>query len=207
MIMGTERYERTCVASTDMSHLKRISQWMIVPTRDTVDAVWGRVVTALAAGVLGSSAKVSGKKIEDRHYPTHVICVYVDPFWDDDEMIRVLRGLREHCGIREELQFKADAVTELKLKDNAHSVPPCFFVSPEGSLTYKPLVPGPHTAPERKICDFFGTARGCKNGATCPFAHEALISGPHTAPERKICNFFGTARGCKNGATCPFAHV
>lgn len=151
-----------------MSHLKRISQWMIKPTCDAVDAVWGRVVTALAAGVLGSSAKVSSESRKDHH----VICVYVDQFWDDDEMMRVLRGLREHCGIREELEFKSDAVTLLGIrKDNAHSVQPSFFVSPEGSLAYEPLVPGPHTAPERKICMYFGTARGCRNGATCPFAH------------------------------------
>ena len=53
---------------------------------------------------------------------THVICVYVDPFWDDNEMLRVLRGLREHCGFREELKFKADAVTHLNIyKDNVRT--------------------------------------------------------------------------------------
>jgi hypothetical protein len=117
-----------------------------------------------------SSAKVSNKNIEDP--PTHVICVYVDPFWDDHEMMRVLRGLREHCGIREELKFEADAITLLEIrKDNAHSVPISLFVSPKGSLAYEPLVPVPQTASERNICVHFGTTRGCRNGPTCTFAH------------------------------------
>ena len=74
-----------------------ILQWMIMPSCGSVDAVWGVVVTALAAGVLGSSAKVSSKNRKGGdHSQTHVICVYVDPFWDDNEMLRVLRGLREH---------------------------------------------------------------------------------------------------------------
>jgi hypothetical protein len=91
------------------------------PTCGSVDAVWGVVVSALAAGLLGGSAKVSSKDREggDRSQ-TLVICVYVDPFWDDNEMPRVLRGLREHCGISEELKFKADGATLLNIyKDNA----------------------------------------------------------------------------------------
>jgi hypothetical protein len=59
-----------------------ILQWMIVPTCGNVDAVWGTVVRALAAGLLGSSAKVSSSKNAEGgdRSQTHVICVYVDPF-------------------------------------------------------------------------------------------------------------------------------
>jgi hypothetical protein len=149
-----------------------ILQWMIMPTCGSVDAVWGVVVTALAAGVLGSSAKVSSKNREGGdHSQTHVICVYVDPFWDDNEMLRVLRGLREHCGITQELKFKADAVTKLDIyEDNAHGIPSCFFVSNAGSLSYEPLLSGPQTA-QRRNCKFFRSARGCARGSACHFAH------------------------------------
>ena len=121
----------------------------------------------LAAGVLGSSAKVSSNDSEGGDISqTHVICVYVDPFWDEDEMTRVLRGLREHCGVRQELKFKADAVTLLNIyKDNALGMPPSFFVSRAGSLAYEPLLPG------SPACVHFGTFRGCKKGTACRFAH------------------------------------
>ena len=150
-----------------------ILQWMIMPSCGSVDAVWGAVVRALAAGVLGSSAKVSSKNTKGGdHSQTHVICVYVDPFWDDNEMLRVLRGLREHCGFREELKFKADAVTHLNIyKDNAHGIPPCFFVSHAGSLAYEPLVSVPQSV-QRRNCAHFRSARGCKFGGACHFAHE-----------------------------------
>ena len=143
-----------------------------MPNCGSVDAVWGAVVTALAAGALGSSAKVSSKNREGGdHSQTHVICVYVDPFWDDNEMLRILRGLREHCGITEELKFKADAVTLLDIpKDNAHGIPPSFFVSNAASLAYEPLGPGPQTAHKRS-CEFFQSARGCSFGSACRFAH------------------------------------
>jgi hypothetical protein len=149
-----------------------ILQWMITPTCGSVDAVWGVVVTALAAGLLGSSAKVSSKDREGGdHSQTHVICVYVDPFWDDNEMLRVLRGLREHCGISEELKFKADGATLLNIyKDNALGIPPCFFVSNAGSLAFEPLVSGPQTV-QRRNCVHFRSARGCARGGACRFAH------------------------------------
>ncbi len=143
-----------------------------MPSCSRVDAVWGVIVTALAAGVLGSSVKASSKNREGGdHSQTHVICVYVDPFWDDNEMLRILRGLREHCGITEELKFKADAVTLLNIsKDNAHGIPPSFFVSNVGSLAYEPLVPGPQTARKRS-CAHFQSASGCTFGRACHFAH------------------------------------
>jgi hypothetical protein len=143
-----------------------ILQWMITPNCGSVDAVWGVVVTAHAAGVLGSSAKVSSKNRKGGdHSQTHVICVYVDPFWDDNEMLRVLRGLREHCGISEELKFKADGATLLNIyRDNALGIPDCLFVSNAGSLAYEPLVSGPP-------CAHFRSARGCKFGGACRFAH------------------------------------
>jgi hypothetical protein len=150
---------------------------MIMPTYADADAVWARVVRALAAGLLGSFAKISSNRSSGDRSEKRVICVYVDPFWDDDEMKRVLRGLREDCSIREELKFKADAVTLLGIYEgNEYGIPPSFFVSLASSLVYKPLVPGPQNS-RRRICIHFETARGCKFGEACRFAHVQSVPG------------------------------
>jgi hypothetical protein len=59
-------------------------KWMIFASWSDVDRVWCKVVSALWDGKLGSSAKVSGASDDDRE--THVICVYVDPYWDVREV-------------------------------------------------------------------------------------------------------------------------
>jgi hypothetical protein len=101
-------------------------KWMIFVTADVVDAVWRKVVTALWDGKLGPSAKVSGNTPECNG--SHVIYVYVDPFWDVGEVERVLVALREECGVSDAIKFKADGVTQLGLsKGNAHGIPPSFY--------------------------------------------------------------------------------
>lgn len=153
-----------------------------MPTCAEADAVWARVVRALAAGLLGSSAKISSNGHTHTHVSaarggklteTRVICVYVDPFWDVDEMRRVLLGLREHCGIREQLKFKTDAATLLDIyQGNEHGIPPSLFASPAGALTYEPL---PFS--RRPVCAHFGTARGCKFAGACRNVHASGSGG------------------------------
>lgn len=53
---------------------------VFVPTSE-VDLVWEEVVRALWEGKLGATAKVSGAGPHSSG--SHVICVYVDPFWEE----------------------------------------------------------------------------------------------------------------------------
>ena len=63
-------------------------KWMIFSPPSEVDEIWSKIVTALWDGKLGTSAKVSG--ISEDPSKSHVICVYVDPFWEVKEVERVL---------------------------------------------------------------------------------------------------------------------
>ena len=92
-----------------MEHKHGCGKWMLFVNASDVDAIWRRIVTALWDGKLGHSAKVSGNTPESNG--SHVICVYVDPFWDVDEVERVLAALRSECGIADSIKFKADGVT------------------------------------------------------------------------------------------------
>lgn len=64
-------------------------KWMIFSPASEVDALWARIVRALWDGKLGHTAKVSGANADPTK--SHVICVYVDPFWEEDEVVRVLQ--------------------------------------------------------------------------------------------------------------------
>ena len=55
-------------------------KWMVFVPPSEVDEIWAAVVEALWEGKLGHSAKVSGAG--DDPTKSHVICVYVDPFWE-----------------------------------------------------------------------------------------------------------------------------
>ena len=63
-------------------------KWMIFSPPSEVDEIWSKIVTALWDGKLGTSAKVSG--VSEDPSKSHVICVYVDPFWEVKEVERVL---------------------------------------------------------------------------------------------------------------------
>ena len=86
-------------------HKYGCGKWMIFLTAADVDAVWRKVVTALWDGKLGHSAKVSGNTPGCNG--SHVINVYVDPFWETSEVTRVLSALRELCDIKDSIKFKA----------------------------------------------------------------------------------------------------
>ena len=105
---------------------------MIFRPLSEIDAVWQCIVKHFWAGALGPSIKCSGPS--HLFKKSHVICVYVDPFFDIEEVTRVLRALREKCGIHEELKFKADGVTLLDIyRDNEWNIPVSFYSSPKGS--------------------------------------------------------------------------
>jgi len=122
------------LTATLKAHSYGGGKWMLFTTAAEVDAIWRRIVTALWDGVLGSTAKVSGSTPECNG--SHVIYVYVDPFWEVSEVERVLRALREECGVSDAIKFKADGVTQLGLsKGNEHGIPPSFYAAARGAVT------------------------------------------------------------------------
>jgi len=48
----------------------------------------------------------------------------------------------------------------------------------------------------RKLCEFFGTQRGCIKGSSCDFIHQ----------KNQVCSFWASGRGCRKGAVCDFLH-
>ena len=105
------------------AHKYGSGKWMIFVPASDVDTTWRKVVTALWDGKLGHSAKVSGNTPECNG--SHVINVYVDPFWEKSEVERVLAALRELCGVTDAIKYKADGVTQLGLyKGNEYGIPP-----------------------------------------------------------------------------------
>jgi hypothetical protein len=121
---------------------------VFVPTSE-VDLVWEEVVRALWEGKLGHTAKVSGAGPHSSG--SHVICVYVDPFWEVSEVERVLAALRSECGIADSIKFKADGVTMLNLaKDNEFGIPPSFYAASRGSSTLQVQTPYNSKGPKKE---------------------------------------------------------
>lgn len=118
--------------ATLKEHKYGCGKWMIFVTASDVDSIWRKVVTALWGGKLGHSAKVSGNTPECNG--SHVINVYVDPFWETAEVERVLAALRELCGVHDAIKYKADGVTQLGLyKGNEFGIPPSFYAANRNS--------------------------------------------------------------------------
>ena len=140
-------------------------KWMIFAPATDVNEMWERIVEALWDGKLGHSAKVSGALTDASQ--SHVICVYVDPFWETAEMERVLAGLRA-CGVEDAIKFKPDGVSLLNIyKDNEFGIPPSFFSASKGSLVLQKQLGGSDTR------------RWCKNGSNCKHLKQGRCSYLH----------------------------
>lgn len=104
-----------------------MGQWVVYVGQEEVNAVWERVARAAHRGLLGPLVQVTtvheasvtrydGKGGSPRQRllsPTrrHSILVSVDPYWHQPEVDRVLRVLRQHCGIKDRaLRFVPDFV-------------------------------------------------------------------------------------------------
>merc|ERR1711957_550820 len=60
-----------------------------------------------------------------------------------------------------------------------------------------------------KLCRYYNTWEGCKNGGHCKFMHankQDAIQDPMVQLE-SICRFYDTYEGCKRGRHCKFRHV
>lgn len=130
-------------------HKYGCGKWMVFVPTSEVDLVWEEVVRALWEGKLGHTAKVSGAGPHSSG--SHVICVYVDPFWEVSEVERVLAALRSECGIADSIKFKADGVTMLNLaKDNEFGIPPSFYAASRGSSTLQVQTPYNSKGPKKE---------------------------------------------------------
>lgn len=92
---------------------------MLFIRRNDIDAIWGRIATATAtataSGDLGCAAKVSPKEPgASGKDPSHIICVYVNDFTDQEDVWRVRESLRG-MGFTRRLSLKADAYTHLNI--------------------------------------------------------------------------------------------
>jgi len=82
--------------------------------------------------------------------------------------------------------------------DFAH-VPPGQLLGMAGGAGMSPIGPVSRTGKlmKPKLCEYFGTPRGCIKAATCEFIHQ----------QQKPCEFALSGRGCKKGKFCDFLHV
>ncbi|KDE04680.1 hypothetical protein MVLG_04904 [Microbotryum lychnidis-dioicae p1A1 Lamole] len=98
-------------------------KWLLYPTADNVDAIWAKVVNAIAKpdGALAKTgivhtAKVSTHAEEGQGY---VICIYCDDSWDRDGVGKAFKCLVRELGLVSSA-YKSDANTLLGI-DSKHS--------------------------------------------------------------------------------------
>lgn len=72
-------------------------KWMLFPTVEDVDYVWGKVAKGTAERELGVAAKVAAGEDggEGDGWARRLICVYTKDFADAEDVKRVLLGLKE----------------------------------------------------------------------------------------------------------------
>lgn len=90
-------------------------KWMLFPTVDRVDELWGVVVRAMDKGELGDAAKVAtdGGSGESR-----LICVYTHDFGDVEDVKRVVSKLVDIGLVGKgprSVYYKSDAFTHLEI--------------------------------------------------------------------------------------------
>jgi hypothetical protein len=95
-------------------------KWLVFRHRDEIDEVWTKIASSTINGELGSSAKVSTALQEEMR---HVICIYTEDYFDNDDIMRVRTKLRE-LGIEETLYYKPDIYTRLNIYSGNKAVRP-----------------------------------------------------------------------------------
>lgn len=95
------------------SHTERSGKWLLFIAKQDVDEVWQRIRTALIAGKLGNSAKVSTVRPNSNSTDAgkHVICVYTYDCEDREDVMRIRASLRE-LGFVSPIAYKTDLATD-----------------------------------------------------------------------------------------------
>ncbi|GAA5825056.1 hypothetical protein JCM11251_006078 [Rhodosporidiobolus azoricus] len=115
---------RTDLEGLAKKHKILSGKWLFFRTDDLVDAVWDKIVKAIAledgplakTGVV-STAKVSAFVEEGAKDPNHVICVYVNDSFDKDAVKQAFKVLVEDLGLVSSA-YKADAYTIAGIDSN-----------------------------------------------------------------------------------------
>lgn len=89
-------------------------KWIMYPSPEHCNDVWGKVARATANNELGIAAKISPREDPDRH---RLVCVYTHDFNDKDDVARVLKRLKELGLVRQrQICYKTDAFSHLGIK-------------------------------------------------------------------------------------------
>ena len=91
---------------------KRCGKWMIFVHVSEIDEAWEKIREALQEGKLGRRAKVATMKENPNAVRNEykVICVYTYDSDDREDVVRVLKALRE-IGIHDKMYYKEDEAT------------------------------------------------------------------------------------------------
>lgn len=109
--------------------------------------------------------------------------------------------------------FPADRVMK-----PTHLSPPKIRVPEKAQpVNEKGRFESPNSDPNEKrdnICHFFGTAKGCKKGSSCPFVHVTeqttrYVPNKHdwVDGKRNVCRYFSSSGVCKFTPDCDNAHI
>ncbi|KAF1810915.1 DUF1917-domain-containing protein [Eremomyces bilateralis CBS 781.70] len=108
-------------------------KWMLFPPLEDLPRIWRKVCEGVIAGQLGPQAKVATADFEGDP-KIRVICIYTKDFDNQDDVLRVLLGLKD-LGIVSEtdsrgIYYKADAYTYLDIKsDNPFGIRASMYSS------------------------------------------------------------------------------
>jgi Domain of unknown function (DUF1917) len=91
----------------------RCGKCMIYAHVNEVNQVWTTVRDAVVGGLLGSGAKVATMKPNPNAVKpdSKVICIYTSDSEDTDDVLRILKALREDLGLMHKAFYKEDNAT------------------------------------------------------------------------------------------------
>lgn len=138
---------------------------------------------------------------------------------DDQPWIAIAHGSREDLKTRIEERIRVQA-EEIDL---FRSPTPDIFIPDQNSelLVSEPLEGMEEEWPEdkveepepkseqpekRRLCVFFLSSKGCREGVDCPYEHPPAVREVRGRSEGAVCRFFLDA-GCRDGEQCLLRHV
>ena len=98
------------------NHSVKSGKWMVFCDPSSIDTTWADIARMVCFTRRRGQAKVSPRSVDAGGKPldedTHVICVYVDDYTDEEEVMKLRQDLRD-VGIGWTLSFKPDSYTHL----------------------------------------------------------------------------------------------
>ena len=88
-------------------------KWRIFVKREHVEAVWEQICYGVLNGSLGIGAKVNSISHRQRKHFHSIISVYTEDFRNNNDIKRVLQGIREVCKIKGTVSYRSEAISLL----------------------------------------------------------------------------------------------